>query len=115
MKLSKLITSRPSEITVDVLGESVTLVYDRALINGAFWKSDALWRDRLARLLISWDITDEHTGKPVMPPESANGSRAKEWAVLFEPIADDVLLPMYEAIFEDYRPGPKLKAGSSDT
>jgi hypothetical protein len=115
MKLSQLTQARPSKITVDVLGEAVTLVYDRAVINGTFWKGESSWRDRMAKLLISWDIVDEATGKPIAPSEHANGSRAKEWAALFEPIPDDVLLPMYEALWEDYRPGPKLKAGSSDT
>lgn len=115
MKLSKLTQSRVKEATIEVLGESVKVAYDSARINGAFWRSDTPWRAKFSELLVSWDIVDEVTGKPYMPPESANGSRPKEWLKLFEPLPDDLLLEIWKGIHDDNGAGPKAKAGSSDT
>lgn len=115
MKLSRFTSVRPAEAIIDVLGEPVKVVYDRALINDGFWKSEPLWRPRLAKLLLSWDIIDEATGKPYMPPEGANGNRPAEWLTLLAPMADDLLLIIYEGIFDDHRAGPKARAGSTAT
>lgn len=116
MKLSQITQARPTDATLDVLGESVKVVYDRSRINGAFWaQSDTPWRERLAQILISWDIVDDTSGKPYTPPENANGSRPKEWLKLFEPMPDDILLGIYAGIFDDNRAGPKAAAGSSAT
>jgi hypothetical protein len=115
MKLSQLTHALPTEATIDVLGEPVKVIYDRARITGTFWKEASPWRDKLARILISWDIVDETTGKPYMPPESANGSRPALWVTLFEPIPDDLLLAIWNGIFDDNRAGPKVGAGSTAT
>lgn len=115
MKLSQLTQTRHTEAAIEVLGESVKVVYDRARITGTFWKDDRPWRERLGHILISWDIVDETTGKPYMPPENANGSRPKEWVALFEPLPDDLLLAIWNGIFDDNRAGPKAGAGSTAT
>lgn len=112
MKLSKMTRPRPTETTADVLGDPVKIVYDRAHINQQFWKF-SWWREQLAYVLISWDVTDDTSGKPYAPDESANGSRPAEWLKLFEPIPDVALRPIFDHIIDEFQGGPKAGGDSS--
>lgn len=111
MKYSKLTQSRPTEVPIDVLGEPVKVTYDRSRINGAFWASERSWRKRLARLMVSWDLTDDDTKKVIAPAENTE----EGWLALFEPIPDDLLLAIWNALFGDYNADPKASAGSTAT
>lgn len=109
MKLSKLTKTRPATATIDVLGDPVTVTYDRAAINGR--DNRGAVRATLTRVLISWDVTNDD-GTPYQPPESANGSAPAEWLKLLEPIPDDVLNAVWIGILDDMYAGNAARSGS---
>jgi len=113
MKLSTLTQARPTPTTVNVLGDPIKIIYDRARIDQEFWKFSR-WREQLAYVLIGWDVTDDD-GKPYAPQDNANGSGPKEWLRLFEPIPDVALRPIFDHILDEFQAGPKAGAGSSTT
>jgi len=112
MKLSKITQSRPATSTINVLGEIVTVTYDRAAINGKEQRGSV--RASLTRVLIAWDVTDDD-GKPYQPPDNANGSRPAEWLKLLEPIPDDVLNAVWIGILDDMYAGNAVRSGSGAT
>lgn len=133
MKLSTLKQSRPTHTTVDLgEGESIVLVYDRAVITKD-WKPTLTHAreaaatspkereavimtriDRLSDLLISWDVTQDD-GKPYQPQVNLNGERPAAWATLLEALPPDVLRAVEEAIWDDYYAGKPLGGGSTAT
>jgi hypothetical protein len=113
MKLSKLKQARPTQIPVDLGdGETIVLTYDRAVITKD-WKPQTRI-DRLAELLLSWDVTHDD-GKPYQPPANLNGERPAAWAELLTPLPPDILRVVEEAIWEDYYAGKPLGGGSTAT
>lgn len=114
MKLSKLTQPRPTQATIEVLGEPVVVTYDRAMITSAFFATrvGTPVRETLAEILISWDVTGDD-GKPYQPPASANGSRPKEWLMLFEPIPEDVIMAVYRGLLDDFYAGKPAGGDSS--
>ena len=114
MKLSKLTAPRPTQATIEVLGDPIVVTYDRAIITGGFFasRSGTPVRATLAELLISWDVTGED-GKPYQPPASANGSRPQEWLKLFEPIPDDLIMAVYRGVLDDFYAGKAAGGDSS--
>jgi len=116
MKLSKLTAPRPTQATIEVMGDPVVISYDRALITGTFFESRAGTpvRATLSELLISWDVTGDD-GKPYQPPERANGVRPAAWLKLFEPIPDDLIMAIYRGLLDDFYAGKKAETGSSAT
>src|SRR5262245_63994462 len=109
MKLSKITKSRPATATINVLGDPVTLVYDRAKINGTENRGSV--RATLTRVLISWDITNDD-GTPYQPNDSVNGERPAEWLKLLEPIPDDVLNAIWVGILDDMYAGNAVRSES---
>ena len=115
MKLSKLKASRPTTLPIDFDdGDRVTIVYDRSVLTQAFAATSRPIVEKVADVLLSWDVTDDD-GKLCQPPESANGSRPKEWAALLTPLPAVVTARIYHAIWDDIWAGPKAAAGSSDS
>jgi len=114
MKLSKLTASRPTQATLEVLGEPIVATYDRSQITSAFFeaRTGTPVRETLAELLLSWDVTGDD-GKPYQPPESANGSRPAEWLKLFRPIPDDVIMAVYRGLLDDFYAGKPAGGDSS--
>lgn len=114
MKVSKLLQPRPTTLPVDVGGgDTVTIVYDRALATQAFALASRPIIDKVADLLISADLMNDD-GTPYAPL-SMNGQRAEEWKALLAPFPTDVIAAIHHAIWDDVWAGPKAAAGSSAT
>lgn len=114
MKLSKMTAPRPTQATIEVLGDPIVVTYDRSLINGSFFdaRQGMPVRATLAELLTSWDVTNDD-GKPYQPPASANGSRPAAWLKLFEPIPDDLIMAVYRGVLDDFYAGKPAGGDSS--
>ena len=114
MKLTQLTKSRPTQATIEVLGEPIVVTYDRAMITSKFFagRVGTPVRSTLAEILISWDVTGDD-GKPYVPPASANGSRPAAWLALFEPIPEDVIMAVYRGLLDDFYAGKPAGDDSS--
>lgn len=112
MKLSQLTRARPTQTTVDLGDDTrITIVYDRAIITHEWPAKGSTRLDRLAHLLISWDVTGDD-GQPYQPDANLNGERPAAWAALLAPLPPDVLRVVEEAIWDDYYAGKPLGGGS---
>jgi hypothetical protein len=114
MKIAKLKESRPSQTTLALGGgETITLVYDRAVITKEWPKPGSKRIERLSQLLMSWDVTHDD-GTPYQPASNLNGERAAAWAALLEELPLDVLHVVENGIWDDYYGGKPLGGGSND-
>ena len=114
MKLSKLTAPRPTQATIEVLGDPITISYDRAMLTSGFFAArvGTPMRNTLAELLLTWDVTGDD-GKPYQPPAASNGSRPAAWLKLFEPIPDDVIHAVYRGLLDDFYAGKPAGGDSS--
>lgn len=116
MKLSDTSRPRPTEARADFQGEEIIFTYDRAKITGDIFEKPAepaaiaggmatrtTRAERLARLLLSWDITNDD-GSAYQPPKDA-ADRVQAWEALLTPMAQDVLRAVEDALWDDFNAG----------
>lgn len=113
MKVSKITAPRPTTVQIDVLGEAVTVTYDRSRVTNAWWDQRPDVRSKLADLLITWDITADDGASYAPDPSLSVEARAARWLELFEPLPSDVLLDIHNQVLDDLIGGNARASDSS--